>query len=127
MSCCLCSDVLTPQEARIRDGHLYDVPGEGLTPGRARIYRMLERLRAQELPRISMDRARLFTESFRETEGEHLDLRWAKALMHIAENIPIHIDADQLLAGRCDGREGRHGIIFPELEGGFLDRVADAF
>lgn len=127
MSCCLCSDVLTPQEARIKEGHLYDVPKEGLTPGRARIYRMLERLRNQELPRISMDRARLFTESFRETEGEHLDLRWAKALIHIAKNIPIYIDTDQLLAGRCDGKEGRHGIIFPELEGGFLDRVADAF
>lgn len=127
MSCCSCSEVLSPQEARIREGRLYDVPESGLTPGRVRIYRMLKRLRDQTLPRISMDRARLFTESFRTTEGEHLDLRWARAMMHIARNIPIHIDDDQLLAGRCDGKEGRHGIIFPELEGGFLDRVADAF
>ena len=77
MSCCLSSEVLSPQENRIKEGHLYDVPEGGLTPGRARIYRMLKRLRDKQLPRISMDRARLFTESFPETEGEHLDVRWA--------------------------------------------------
>ncbi len=128
MSCCSAGyEVLSPQEERIEAGKLYDTPPEGLSPGRERIYRMLKRLREQRLPRISMDRARLFTESMRETEGEHLDLRWAKALLHIAKNIPLHIEEDTLLAGRCDGKSGRHGIIFPELEGGFLDRVADAF
>ncbi|WP_291355583.1 pyruvate formate lyase family protein [Desulfovibrio sp.] len=127
MSCCTGIELLSPQEARIEAGRLYDIPEEGLTPGRARIYRMLERLREQKLPRISMDRAKLFTESMKETEGEHLDLRWAQAMMHIARNIPICIEEDTILAGRCDGKPGRHGIIFPELEGGFLDRVADAF
>lgn len=124
MSCVAC---LTPQEERIQLGHLYDIPKEGLTPGRKRVYRMLQRLRDQELPRISMERAVLFTETFKQTEGEHLSLRWAKAMMNIARNLPIFIEDDQLLAGRCDGKAGRHGIIFPELEGGFLDRVADAF
>lgn len=124
MSCATC---LTPQEERLQLGQLYTTPPTGLTPGRRRIYRMLQKLRDQELPRISMERAVLFTETFRQTEGEHLSLRWAKAMMNIARNIPIHIEDDQLLAGRCDGKDGRHGIIFPELEGGFLDRVADAF
>lgn len=127
MSSCPNTAVFTPQEARIREGRLYDIPETGLTPGRARIFRMLQRLREQALPRISMDRAALFTESFRSTENEHLDVRWAKAMLHIARHIPIHIGEDDLLAGRCDGKSGRHGIIFPELEGGFLDRVADAF
>lgn len=127
MSCCSNAHILSPQEARIREGRLYDMPESGLTPGRARIYRMLKRLRQQTLPRISMDRAALFTESFRSTEGEHLDVRWAKAMLHIARHIPIHIGEDELLAGRCDGKPGCHGIIFPELEGGFLDRVADTF
>jgi len=127
MSCCSCTNVFTPQEVRIREGKLHDIPETELTPGRKRVYRMLKRLRDQTLPRISMDRAVLFTESFRATEGEHIDLRWAKAMMHIAQNIALHIGEDELLAGSCDGRGGRHGIIFPELEGGFLDRVADTF
>lgn len=127
MSCCPNTTILSPQEARIQEGRLYDIPEGGLTSGRTRIYSMLKRLREQALPRISMDRAVLFTESFRATEGEHLDLRWAKAMLHIARNIPVYIGEDELLAGRCDGKGGRHGIIFPELEGGFLDRVADAF
>ena len=119
------AEAFTPQEERIIRGALYDTPETGITPGRARIYRMLERLRAQDLPRVSMERAVLFTESMRETEGENLSIRWAKALMHIAKNISLYIGPDDLLAGRCDGKPGRHGIIFPELEGSFLDRVAD--
>ena len=124
MSCCEC---LSPQELRIKEGKLFDNAESELSSGRKRIYRMLKTLRDQKLPRISMERAVLFTESMKQTEGEHLDLRWAKALMHIAKNIPIYIGKDELLVGRCDGKPGRHGIIFPELEGGFLDRVADAF
>ena len=125
MACVTGMETLTPQEERIFKGTLYEVPETGVTPGRARVYRMLERLRDQSLPRVSMDRAVLFTESMRGTEGQHLSLRWSRAMMHIAKNIPLHIGPDDLLAGRCDGKPGRHGIIFPELEGSFLDRVAD--
>jgi len=49
-----------------------------------------------------------------------LVLRWAKALAHIAANITIYIDDHQLLAGRC-GCQGRYGILYPELDGDFLD------
>ena len=49
-----------------------------------------------------------------ETEGEHLTLRWAKALMNVAQKITIHIDKDSLLVGR-GGPEGRYGILFPEI------------
>jgi pyruvate formate-lyase/glycerol dehydratase family glycyl radical enzyme len=114
----------TPQEKRIIEGRLYDSNAGRLTPGRARVYRMLEALRGQ-LPRISMERAKLFTESFRETEGEHLCLRWAKAMMHIAQNITLYIGNEDLVVGRTDGKPGRHGLVFPELEGSFLDTVAD--
>lgn len=41
---------------------------------------------------VDIQRAKYFTESFKETEGEHLSLRWAKALYHIAKNIDIIID-----------------------------------
>lgn len=125
MACVTGTEILTPQEERILKGTLYKVPETGITPGRGRIYRMLEYLRDQNMPRVSMDRAVLFTESMRETEGQHLSIRWSKAMMHIAKNIPLNIGPDDLLAGRCDGKPGRHGIIFPELEGSFLDRVAD--
>ncbi|MBR3881040.1 MAG: glycyl radical protein [Mailhella sp.] len=70
-------------------------------------------------PIIDVDRARLFTESMKQTEGQPLNLRWAKALMHIAKNIPVYIDDHQLLAGRC-GTQGRYGILYPELDGDFM-------
>lgn len=69
---------------------------------------------------VDIDRARYFTESFKETEGEALILRWAKALYHIAEKIEIYIDDHQLIAGR-GGKEGKYGLIYPELDGCFLN------
>ena len=40
-------------------------------------------------PRVALERAVYFTESFKTTEGQPLVLRWAKALKHIAENISV--------------------------------------
>jgi formate C-acetyltransferase len=54
------------------------------------------------------------------TEGQPLVLRWAKAMKHIAENITVSIDDDQLLVGRA-GCRGRYGTLYPELDGDFLD------
>ena len=66
-----------------------------------------------------MERAKYFTESFRQTEGEPLILRWSKALKHIAEHITVYIDDHQQLVGRA-GSPGRYGILYPELDGDFL-------
>ena len=44
--------------------------------------------------RMNIERAVLFTESMKQTEGENLSLRWAKALMHIAENIKLYVEPD---------------------------------
>jgi formate C-acetyltransferase len=55
-----------------------------------------------------------------QTEGQPLVLRWAKALHHIAANITVYITDHQLLLGRV-GRPGRYGILYPELDGDFLD------
>jgi hypothetical protein len=38
---------------------------------------MFEAIRACGSPRVSLDRPVLFTESFKETEGQPLILRWA--------------------------------------------------
>ena len=68
---------------------------------------------------VDIQRARYFTESFRHSEGEALSLRWAKALNHIAENIDVIINDDELLVGRA-GKSGKYGLVYPELDGCFL-------
>ena len=85
----------------------------------ARVFKLLERFDGQK-PRIDIERALYFTQSMKETEGQPLVLRWAKALMHIAENISVCVQEDQLLLGRA-GCDGRYGILYPELDGDFLD------
>ena len=45
-----------------------------------RVLRMYEAIRAYGPPRVTLDRAVLFTESFKETENQPLVVRWAKAL-----------------------------------------------
>jgi len=75
-------------------------------------------------PRIDVERAKYFTESMRETEGQALVLRWAKALAHIAANITVYIDDHQLLCGRT-GCQGRYGILYPELDGDFLGQAVE--
>ncbi|MHC1728952.1 MAG: pyruvate formate lyase family protein [Syntrophobacteraceae bacterium] len=84
-----------------------------------RVFTILESFEGLR-PAIDIERARYFTQSMAQTEGEALVLRWAKALRHIAENITVYIDDHQLLAGRV-GKQGRYGILYPELDGDFLD------
>lgn len=43
---------------------------------------------------MDISRAKLFTESFQTTEGENLSLRWAKARLHIAQNMPLYVEPD---------------------------------
>ncbi|MDR1857356.1 MAG: glycyl radical protein [Desulfovibrio sp.] len=110
-------DCLSPQERR-----LYDAMAgkeDRHRKSHARVFRLLERFEGQK-PRIDIERALYFTQSMRETEGQPLVLRWAKALRHIAENITVHVQQDQLLLGRA-GCDGRYGILYPELDGDFLD------
>ncbi|MDR2442694.1 MAG: glycyl radical protein [Deltaproteobacteria bacterium] len=71
-------------------------------------------------PIIDVERALYFTRSMAKTEGQPLVLRWAKALKHIAENITVYVSENQLLLGRV-GQMGRYGVLYPELDGDFLD------
>lgn len=84
-----------------------------------RVFRLVERFDGQK-PRIDIERALYFTQSMKKTVGQPLVLRWAKALMHVARNISIYVQEDQLLLGRA-GCVGRYGILYPELDGDFLD------
>lgn len=70
-------------------------------------------------PEIDIERGLYFTESFKETEGQPLILRWAKALRKYAEKSTVVIEDGQLIAGR-GGKAGRYGILYPELDGDTL-------
>ena len=112
-SCC----VLSPHEQALRDqARGLESPMKAKHP---RLYALIERFDGRP-PVIDIERARLFTESMRATEGKPLVLRWALAMKHIAENITVYVDDIQLLAGRCGTDSGRYGILYPELDGDFL-------
>jgi hypothetical protein len=53
-----------------------------------RVVRIYDALRNSGPPRVTPDRAILFTESFKETEGQPLVLPWAKALRAEAASRP---------------------------------------
>ena len=109
------SKVRTPHEARVERGEPMGLTTDVGQSKRARIQRMLEGFRDQPI-RLNVDRARLLTESMKSTEGEPMVLRWAKALAHILENLPIHIEADELLVGSA-GPRGRYAVVYCELVG----------
>lgn len=90
--------------------------------GRARVNRILKRVHLA-MPRMSVDRARYFVESMRATQGMPLTLRWAKAMANIMDKINVYILPDELVVGRA-GPEGRYGIMYPELDGGFFTKPA---
>lgn len=104
--------ILSPQEERII--------GKRQTEDK-RTARILNSFQGSR-PKIDIERGKYFTESFKSTEGEPLTLRWAKALYNYAEKATVYIDDDQLIVGRA-GKQGRYGILYPELDGDFLDEA----
>ena len=109
--------LLSPQEQRLADRMAGKE--DKYRPTHERVFRMIERFDGQK-PAIDVERALYFTQSMSQTEGQPLILRWAKALMHIAKNITVMVQEDQLLLGRAGGLDGRYGILYPELDGDFL-------
>ncbi|BBB91135.1 MAG TPA: pyruvate formate lyase family protein [Methylomusa anaerophila] len=115
----LATALLSPQEQRLED----ERQGRHQAAGRPRPYAIFNAIKGTK-PIIDIERAKYFTASFKTTEGQPLILRWAKALKHIAGNITVYIDDRQLLASRA-GCPGRYGLIYPELDGCFLGKVAE--
>ncbi len=91
-----------------------------------RVLRIFDAIRGYGSPRVTLDRATYFTESFKATEGQPLVLRWAKALKHVAENIPVTIFDDELLVGRPNTWLGRYGLVYGELDGSLLKAAVEA-
>lgn len=111
--CC----TLSPHEERLKDK--MEGKEDRFRKTHARVFTILESFDTAR-PIIDIERALYFTQSMKQTEGQALVLRWAKALKHVAENITVYIDDHQLVAGRA-GKQGRYGILYPELDGDFLD------
>lgn len=64
---------------------------------------------------ISLERALLYTESYKKTEGETAVLRRAKAAEAILDNVSISIRPGELIAGNRTTRP-RSGILSPEMD-----------
>ena len=67
-------------------------------PKSPRIQKLVDAL-YEHMPVIESARAKLITESYKETEGEPIITRRAKAFAHILHNIPIIIRDNELIVG----------------------------
>lgn len=85
-----------------------------LKNGNSRIQLMKDNL-FKEKRQISLERALLYTESYKRTEGEPVILRRAKAVAHILDNVAISIREGELIVGNRTVRP-RSGIISPEMD-----------
>ena len=84
-----------------------------------RIDRLVKAL-YEKMPEIEADRAVLITESYKETEGEPIITRRAKAFEHILENLPIIIRDDELIVGAAT-KSPRGCQVFPEYSFEWLE------
>ena len=77
----------------------------------------VEKLRAMVIgdPEVCVERARLMTESYKQTEGEPTVIRRAKAMYYVMENMPIRIDEGELIVGNSTSKH-RGGMLIPELQ-----------
>ncbi len=88
-----------------------------------RIQKLVDEL-FEKLPEIESDRAVLLTESYKETEGQPVIVRRAKAFSHILRNIPITIRKDELIVGSAT-KAPRSCQVFPEFSYDWLEKEFD--
>ena len=77
-------------------------------------------------PSISVKRALAFTASHKQTEGETVIVRRAKAFKAVCESIPTTIFANELIVGAI-GEFRKSGIICPEYSWQWVDSEMDTF
>lgn len=75
---------------------------------------------------ISLERALLYTESYKLTEGEHTIIRRAKATAHVLERVEISIRNNELIAGNRTVKP-RSGIVSPEMDPYWIEKELDTF
>ena len=92
-------------------------------PKSPRIQKLVDALYAH-MPVIESARAKLITESYKETEGEPIITRRAKAFAHILHNIPIIIRDNELIVGSSTIAP-RGCQTFPEFSYEWLEAELD--
>ncbi len=80
----------------------------------------------QAKPAISYQRARLWTESHKKTEGEATAIRRAKAFRDTCEQLDVTIFEGELIVGVV-GEFRKGGILTPEFSWTWVDREMDNF
>lgn len=63
----------------------------------------------------------------KQTEGQHLTLRWAKALMNVAQKMPVYTKIPSSSWAVWAPTRGSYGIVYPELDGDFYEGVLADF
>ncbi len=86
----------------------------------ARVARIKRRLLENERE-VDVERARLTTESYQQTEGEPMPIRRAKMLLHLVRNMSIDIHPDEIIVGNRSLLP-RMGVIAPEGAVDWIDR-----
>lgn len=74
--------------------------------------------------KLCLERARLYTESYRDTEGEPMVLRRAKALAHVLENMTIYITGGERIVGNYASSPS-HLTYHPEYYWRWLEKAAN--
>ena len=88
-----------------------------------RIPALIEHL-FEKMPQIESERAVLLTESYKQTEGQPINLRRAKAFAHILDGLPIVIRPLELVVG-SNTRAPRSCQVFPEYSYRWLEDEFD--
>ncbi len=89
----------------------------------------IERLRRNYVnskPSICCERARIYTESHKRTEGQPVVLRRAQAFYDFCNEFDVKIFEDELIVGTA-GKFRRSGILTPEFSWQWVDREMDTF
>ena len=98
---------------------------DGAHPGEQRVQRLRDEIMARPGGKagvISIERARLMTASYKETEGEPETIRRALALDHVLRHISLPLSPYQLLVGTC--ATGVNAVeVEPEFHTTWLDET----
>jgi formate C-acetyltransferase len=77
-------------------------------------------------PELCPERARFYTQSYKETEGEAMIIRRAKALSRVLENMTLFVADDDLFVGN-QARSLRACPVYPESEALYMEEEIDIF
>ena len=77
-------------------------------------------------PSISYERARIWTESYKRTEGQPAAIRRAQAFKDVCEQLVVTIFPGELIVG-ASGEFRKCGILTPEFSWTWVDKEMDNF